>query len=151
MLSRPLILTVALAGLRFPITALAARGGVGTVNAAYTAKIREYTAEKFFLTELVDPPLASETVPSPEKVLGYVVGAPDPLTYSKDIYRYHDALKASPRVKVFDTGKTEAGRDTRLVAISDEGTMKDLDHWREVTARLADPRGPSEADAEQLI
>lgn len=149
---RPLVLAAFVAGLLLPITSFAARGGAGALDEAYTAKIREYTTEKFFLTELVDHLPPSETVPSPEKVLGYVVGAPDKLTYSKDIYRYYDALaKASPRVKVFDMGKTEEGRDTRLVAIADELTMKDLDHWREVTARLADPRGLSEAEAEKLI
>ena len=42
----------------------------------YTAKIREYTTEKYFSTELVDHLPASANVPTPEKVLGYVVGAP---------------------------------------------------------------------------
>ena len=40
------------------------------LDAAYTAKIRQYTTEKFFTTELVDHLPASDTVPTPEKVLG---------------------------------------------------------------------------------
>src|SRR4051812_12416051 len=48
----------------------------------YTKKIQEYTTEKFFLTELVDHLPASDKVPSPEKVLGYVMGTPDKLTYT---------------------------------------------------------------------
>lgn len=72
----------------------------------YTKKIREYTTEPFFLTNLVDHLPASVTVPSPEKILGHIIGAPDVLTYSKDIYAYYDELaKASPRVKVFRAGK----------------------------------------------
>ncbi|HMD86259.1 MAG TPA: hypothetical protein VKO18_16320 [Terriglobia bacterium] len=51
----------------------------------YTKKIREYTTEPFFLTNLVDHLPASATVPTPEKILGHIIGAPDVLTYSKDI------------------------------------------------------------------
>ena len=62
----------------------------------YTKKIREYTSEPFF-TDLVDHLPASTTVPSPDKILGHIVGAPNFLTYSKDIYQYYDELaKASP-------------------------------------------------------
>ena len=83
---------------------------------SYTKKIKEYTTQPFFLTDLVDHLPASATVPTPEKVLGHIVGAPDVLTYSKDIYRYYEELaKASPRVKVFRVGQTEEGRDFVLV------------------------------------
>src|SRR5579863_7104207 len=46
---------------------------------AYTAKIRQYTTETFFSTELIDHLPASDTVPSPDKVLGYVIGTPNKL------------------------------------------------------------------------
>src|SRR5215213_2509746 len=71
------------------------------LNTAYGAKIAEYTTEKYFMTELVDHLQMSDKVPSPEKVLGYVVGTPNKLTYTKDLYRYYRELaKASPRVRV---------------------------------------------------
>jgi hypothetical protein len=118
----------------------------------YTAKIREYTTEKFFLTELVDHLPASDTVPTPEKVLGYIAGAPDHLTYSKDIYSYMRALeKASPRVKVFSMGQTEEGREMMLVAVSDEANIAKLDRYKEINAKLADPRKTTDAEAEKLI
>src|SRR5205823_2111883 len=47
---------------------------------AYGAKIKEYTTEKYFMTELVDHLPTSDTVPSPDKVLGYVIGTPNKLT-----------------------------------------------------------------------
>ena len=118
----------------------------------YTRKIREYTTEPFFLTDLVDHLPASATVPTPEKSLGHIIGAPDVLTYSNDIYRYYDELaKASPRVKVFRVGKSEEGRDFLLVAVSDEANIAQLDRLKEITAKLADPRKISAADAQQLI
>src|SRR5271156_1840680 len=130
-----------------------ANAQTGSVNdEGYTKKIREYTTEPFFLTNLVDHLPASATVPTPEKILGHIVGAPDVLTYSKDIYNYYDELaKASPRVKVFRVGKSEEGRDFLLVAVSDEANISQLDHLREITAKLADPRKITDAEAQQLI
>ena len=118
----------------------------------YGKKIREYTTEPFFITKLVDHLPASATVPSPDKILGHIVGAPGFLTYSKDIYHYYDELaKASPRVKVFRVGKSEEGRDFLLVAVSDEANIAQLDHLRDITAKLADPRKITDAEAKQLI
>src|SRR5580704_12272280 len=123
-----------------------------SLDAGYTAKIRQYTTEKFFTTELVDHLPASDTVPTPEKVLGYAIGTPQKLTYTKDIYRYMRELeKATPRVKVFSIGQSEEGRETLLVAVSDEANIQKLDRYREINARLADPRMTSEAEAKQLI
>ncbi|HYA97666.1 MAG TPA: M14 family zinc carboxypeptidase, partial [Methylomirabilota bacterium] len=118
----------------------------------YAKKIREFTTEPFFITELVDHLPASSIVPSPEKVLGHIIGAPGYLTYSRDIYHYYDELaKATPRVKVFHVGKTEEGREFYLVAVSDESNIAQLDRLREITAKLADPRKITDAEAQQLI
>lgn len=119
---------------------------------AYTAAIRRNTTEPFFLTELVDHLPASGKVPTPEKVLGYPIGTPDKLTYTKDIYRYFRELeKASPRVKVFVMGKSEEGREMLLAVVSDETNIRRLDQWKQATARLADPRKTSQAEADKLI
>jgi hypothetical protein len=119
----------------------------------YTAKIREYTTEKFFLTELVDHLPASEKVPSPEKVLGYVIGKPDKLTYTKDMYRYYRELeKASPRVRVLTAPeRSEEGREQMLVIVSDESNIARLDRYKEITARLADPRKVNDREAQSLV
>lgn len=147
-----LLLGAALAACAAPKPAPAAAAVPQKVDEAYTAKIREYTTEKFFLTELVDHLPASEHVPSPAKFLGYPVGTPDKLTYSKDIYGYMRALeKASPRVKVFSIGRTEEDREMILVAVSDEANISRLERYKEITARLADPRKLTDADAKQLI
>ncbi|HZT59766.1 MAG TPA: M14 family zinc carboxypeptidase [Pyrinomonadaceae bacterium] len=148
--------TLALAfALLFPAATPAQQATDATTrdDANYTAKIKEYTTEKYFLTELVDHLPASSGVPSPDKVLGYVIGAPNHLTYSKDIYRYfHELEKASPRVRLFTAPeKSEEGREQMLVAVSDEANLQRLDRYKEITARLADPRKTSDAEAAQLI
>ncbi|PYT04655.1 MAG: hypothetical protein DMF60_14615, partial [Acidobacteria bacterium] len=123
------------------------------INEEYSAKIKEYTTEKYFLTELVDHLPASDKVPSPDKVLGYVVGTPNKLTYTKDMYRYYRELeKATPRVRVFTAPeRSEEGREQMLVVISDEANLAKLDRYKEINARLADPRTTDAAAAQQLI
>ncbi len=123
-----------------------------TDDVEYGKKIKEYTTEPYFITELVDHLPASTCVPSPDKVLGHIVGAPDVLTYNKDINAYMRLLaEKSPRVKVYDLGKSEEGREMLIVAVSDEANIANIDRYREITAKLADPRGLTDAQAQKLI
>ena len=119
----------------------------------YSKKIKEYTTEKFFLTELVDHLPMSDTVPSPDKVLGYIVGTPNKLTYSKDLYRYYRELaRTSKRVRLFTAPeKSEEGKEQILVAVGDEATLAKLDRYKDITAKLADPRRTSDPEAQSLI
>jgi hypothetical protein len=122
------------------------------IDSAYTAAIRAYTTEPFFLTPLVDYLPASATVPTPAAVLGRAVGTPEHLHYPEEVHRYMRAVaEASPRVKVFVMGESEGGREMLLVAISDEATIADLDTHRAMLGALADPRRTSAAEAERLI
>src|SRR6202023_2184200 len=128
------------------------RDAAQAVDEEYTKKIREYTTQPFFNSPLTDYLPASKTVPTPKVVLGDVAGAPGILPYSTEVYRYMRLLeKATPRVKVFSIGHTEEGRETLLVAVSDEANIRKLDRFREINARLADPRKTSADDAKRLI
>jgi len=121
-------------------------------DAEYTRKIREYTTDPMFLTELVDHLPASPTVSTPEKFHGYVAGAPERLTYAKDVHRYFRELaRTSPRVRVWTMGTTEEGREQILVAISDVENLGRLERLKHITARLGDPRGLSPEEAKTLV
>jgi len=123
-----------------------------SVDSAYTAKIRELTTEPRFNTELTDHLPADARVPTPFKVLGYVPGTVGRLSYVADITRYFRALdEASPRVKVFDLGKSDEGRPMIVAAIADSATIAQLEHYRDITAALADPRRFSADSAQRLI
>lgn len=124
------------------------------IDQAYTAQILKYTTDPSFNSPLTDYLPASSSVPTPEKVLGHIAGAPDYLPYSADVYRYFRALAAaSPRVKVFSIGKTEEGREMIAVAVADESLLADLDANKARLAQLGDPRsiGMDDAKADQLI
>ncbi len=118
------------------------------VDDAYGKKIAEYTTDPSFNSPLTNYLPASTTVPTPQKVLGDISGAPNMLPYSKDVYRYFDLLaQNSPRVKVFRIGKTEEGRDMIAVAIADESLLANLKDNDARLAQLADPRTISLDDA----
>jgi hypothetical protein len=123
------------------------------LDAAYGAKIKEYTTEKYFLTELVDHLPASDTIPSPEKILGYAVGTPNKLTHVADLNRYYRALAAAtPRVRVLVAKeKSEEGREQLLIIVSDEANLAKLDRYKQITAKLGDPRNLTAADAQTLV
>jgi hypothetical protein len=118
----------------------------------YTAKIREFSTDKHFLPKWMDNLPYSEDVPTPLDILGHIAGARDILTYTKDINRYMKALaEASPRVKVFPGGTSEEGRERIFTVISDESTIQNLDRYKEINAKLADPRTTSDEEAKKLI
>src|SRR5579871_4263522 len=118
----------------------------------YGKKIKEFTTEPFFITELVDHLPYSSCVPAPDAFLHHIVGAPDVLDYTKDINAYMRLLASkSSRVKVWSIGVSEEGREMLAVAVSDEANLAKLDRYKEITARLADPRGLSDADAQKLV
>ena len=126
---------------------------VQPVDREYTDSIVKNTTDKMFLTEFVDHLPLSAKVPSPAKILGYPIGTPNKLTYTADQYRYYRELeKASPRVRTFiSPEKSEQGRDQMLIVVSDEANLARLDRYKEITARLADPRTINDDAARQLV
>ena len=123
-----------------------------SVDEEYTSTILEDTTEDRFLTPLVEFLPASDTVPTPLEFNGHIAGGRDHLSYASDVHAYMRAVAAaSPRVEVVSMGMTEEKRERLLVVISDEETIADLDRYKELTARLADPRTLHEADAELVI
>ncbi|TKJ33917.1 hypothetical protein CEE39_03275 [bacterium (candidate division B38) B3_B38] len=123
------------------------------VDEEYTRLIKEATTKPEFLSPLTSYLPRVEGVPTPKDVLGYIAGAPGKLTYYEDILKYMKALaKASPNVEVFPIGKTSEGREMVVVAIADSETMRNLQKYKDLMAKLADPRQvKTEQEAEAII
>jgi hypothetical protein len=114
-------------------------------------KIREYTTAPEYLPESVSYVPDSDTVPSPTKALGHLAGAPDELSRVADVHGYFRRLaQATPRVQVRVIGTSEEGREILLAMVSDPENLAALDRYKEITARLADPRKTSRDEARQL-
>ncbi len=118
----------------------------------FAKSVKEWTTKPEFSSPLVDHLPKSSTVPSPKDILGHHIGAPKKLTYYEDILRYYKALAAkSPRVHIVDIGKTDEGRESIVVFIGSEDTIKNLETYRHYLAQLADPRQLTEAQAREVI
>jgi len=114
--------------------------------------IAKFTTEARFGNPWVAYVPASDTVPSPTKYLGHVVGAEGELSSTAKIYGYFRKLaETSPRVRVQTFGRSEEGRDMLLVAIADEEGIRGLARLKAATAALADPRKTSPEAAEAII
>jgi hypothetical protein len=122
------------------------------LDSAYTRQIRASTSEPRFNTDLTDHLPAHPRVPTPLALLGYVPGTVGHLSHVAEINRYFRALAAtSPRIRVFSIGMSDEGREMIAAAFADSATIANLDSYREVTRRLADPRGLSDEEARALI
>ncbi len=131
-----------------------ARDPAQPIDQSYTDQILKFTTNPSFNSPLTGYLPASASVPTPEKVLGHIAGAPNYLPHVADVHRYFRELAAaSPRVKVFSIGKSEEGREMIAVAIADESLLADLDANKARLAKLADPRsiGMDDATADQLV
>ena len=73
------LLTVAMSGSQPAAQGRPAAASNQKIDEAYTAKIKEFLQDPRITTELVDHLPASDTVPTPLKVLGRVVGQPGEL------------------------------------------------------------------------
>jgi hypothetical protein len=122
-------------------------------DADFAAFVKKATTKPEFLSPLVDHLPRKAGVPSPKDVLGYHIGTEKKLTYVADQQRYFRALeKALPgRVKTEVVGKTEEGRAVMVLYVTSEANLKNLEVNRQNTRKLADPRGLSDTQVQQLI
>jgi len=93
----------------------------------------------------------AQNVTTPEEILGFKVGADHHLATYEQAVEYFRALeKASPRMKVFDMGKTEMGRTMIYALITAEQNMAKLDRYKEISRRLALAKDLTDEEAHSL-
>ncbi len=91
----------------------------------------------------------SAAVPDPEVFFGFRMGADRKLAAWDRVVDFFTELgRQSDRVRTEVVGRSTEGRPFLVVTIADPKTLRRLDHYREIQARLADPRrtGPVEAE-----
>jgi zinc carboxypeptidase len=95
---------------------------------------------------------ASAQPKSPEQTFGFKMGADHKLVKWPQIVEYFRALAASSdKVRILDAGKSSEGNPMIVAVISSAQNLANLDHYKEVSQRLANPRNLSPDDAERLI
>jgi hypothetical protein len=92
-----------------------------------------------------------KTIPTPESVFGFPVGADYKLfTYDQSIAYFRKLAAASNRIKLIHVGKTAYGKDWTAAIISSPENLAKLPHYREINMRLAHPEGLTDAEARRL-
>ena len=89
---------------------------------------------------------------TPEKFFGFQMGADRKLAAWDKLHEYYQLLaRGSNRVRLVELGKTSEGRPYIALFISSPANLAKLDHYQQLNARLADPRGLSEVEARKLV
>ena len=95
---------------------------------------------------------ASGQVPTPESHFGHPMGVDRELLDWAQVVSYFQQLaKTSDKIRVQELGKSAEGRPFIAATISSAGTLRDLDRYRDIQARLADPRRTPPEEATRLI
>jgi hypothetical protein len=93
----------------------------------------------------------AQEIPTPEKVLGFRVGADYHLaTYEQAIDYWRALEKASPLIRLFEFGKTSEGRPQMGAIITSAENMQKLDRYQEITRRLSLVTGVDDKEARSL-
>ena len=121
-------------------------------DSTFARNYQEWLANAKHGSPLVDHLPLVAGIPTPRDVLGYHIGAPRQLTYYADQLKYYRALAAaSPRVKIETIGRSDEGRELVVVWISSDANMRRLDQNRKNLAKIADPRGMTEAQVKAVL
>ncbi|MBR2649249.1 MAG: hypothetical protein IKD55_10445 [Sediminibacterium sp.] len=122
------------------------------VDTAYNQKIKEYTTDPRFLPSSVLDLVYDAQIPSPKAFFGTIIGAPGVMHRTTEIYSYYKKLaELSTLISIKQVGTTEEGRAINIVTIGNEDAMKQLDHYKNQLALLADPRKVGVTDVNQII
>ncbi|NIO47870.1 MAG: hypothetical protein GTN73_00300 [Candidatus Aminicenantes bacterium] len=93
----------------------------------------------------------SQSVPEPEEVLGFKVGADYHLaTYTQAIEYFKKLEENSSRIKLFNEGKTSMGQTMTYAVISSEENLGNLEKYKQIIKRLSLVKGLSDAEASKL-
>ncbi len=98
------------------------------------------------------PLRAQAPPPSPEQFFGHVMGADRKLANWDRLLEYYRALDtASDRLHLVELGASSEGRPYVALFISSPANLQRLDELRQMNARLADPRGATEAEVDRIV
>ncbi len=93
-----------------------------------------------------------DTFPSPCDFFGFTAGEDRKLLSWREITSYLEVVsRSSPRVRRIDMGVTTEGRSFYYLVISSPENLGRLDDYREIQAKLADPRRVTPDEAKDLV
>ncbi len=95
---------------------------------------------------------ATKPPPTPEAWFGHRIGADRQLLDWDRVVSYFNALAgASDKIRVTEYGRSAENRPLIVATIAAPETLRNLDRYREIQRRLADPRFTTPAQAEAMF
>ena len=121
-------------------------------DTVYQNKIKEYTTDSKFLPSSVTTIFQQPGIPSPLSYFGTIAGAPGVMHHTQEIYGYLQKLaEVSPKMQMEQVGTSEEGRPIYMVTIANASTIKNIEHYKNIMAQLADPRITNQVKATELV
>jgi len=106
----------------------------------------------FFVTLLASVgSTTAQSLPTPEEFLGFRVGADRQLADYNQILEYLQILSSSDRLQLTTYGESTEGNPLVMALISSPQNLANAEHYRAISARLANPDDLSDEEAEALI
>ena len=95
--------------------------------------------------------LHGQTIPEPEDILGFKVGADYHLaTYDQAMEYFKLLAQSSDKIKLFDAGPTSMGLTMTYAVISHPQNLAQLDKYKNICKRLSNAKGLSASEAANL-
>jgi len=102
----------------------------------------------FFISSLQS---FGQSVPKPEEILGFEVGADYHLaTYTQAIKYLKILANNSNKIKLFDAGKTSMGQTMTYAVITSPENLSKLIHYKQISKRLSLVKGLAPEEAKKL-
>lgn len=123
-------------------------------RSSHLARLASSLCLSLTLLLLLSPPspAVAQPIPSPEAFFGFRMGADGELAHWDRIVEYFQLLdQRSDRIKLEVLGESTLGKPFLLAIFSAPENLQNLEHHREISRKLADPRGLDEAEIEALI
>jgi hypothetical protein len=92
----------------------------------------------------------AQTVPSPKEHFGFNIGDDYQLANYTQTEAYFKKLAASDRTRLVDIGMTEEGRHQYMLIVSSPENLKKLDHYKDISQKLAHADGLTDEQAKGL-
>jgi hypothetical protein len=91
-------------------------------------------------------------VPTPESHFGHKIGVDrELLDWDKVVSYFYALAKSSDRIRVTEYGRTAENRPMIVATIADPEALRNLDRYKQIQRRLADPRLTTPAQAEPMF
>ncbi len=95
---------------------------------------------------------SAAVVPTPESHFGHKIGVDrELLDWDKVVSYFYALAKSSDRIRVTEYGRTAENRPMIVATIADPEALRNLDHYKEIQRRLADPRLTTPEQAEPMF